>query len=222
MCVWFLLITGHVNTETSFQGLILFLDGLLKEGNISKSIACVIGAKKGGANPLSLFPLFPSPFDVCCAGYKNRRKRRSPRPEKTFWSPSPLSKHLDDSPPPYLEVWIRHWEIHRGADLRHLHISQVPPYLPPKILHNLCFSFLLSITSNPREIIYWRQCLCKICFGGGGGVQIRCIMGDVQVACITKLKLKNFLFDIVRLQAVNFIPALLLTFHSTITPATHY
>ena len=133
------------------------------------------GAKKGGANPLSLFPLFPSPFDVCCAGYKNRRKRRSPRPEKTFWSPPPLSKRLDDSPPPYLEVWIRHWEIHRGADLRHLHISQVPPYLPPKILHNLCFSFLL------------------------------------QVACITKLKLKNFLFDIVRLQAVNFIPALLLT-----------
>ena len=131
---------------------------------------------KGGANPLSLFPLFPSPFDFCCAGYKNRRKRRSPRPEKTFWSPPPLSKHLDDSPPPpYLEVWIRHWEIHRGADLRHLHISQVPPYLPPKILHNLCFSFLL------------------------------------QVACITKLKLKNFLFDIVRLQAVNFIPALLLT-----------
>ena len=175
VCVWFLLITGHVNTETSFQGLILFLDGLLKDGNISKSIACVAGAKKGGANPLSLFPLFPSPFDVCCAGYKNRRKRRSPRPEKTFWNPPPLSKRLDDSPPPYLEVWIRHWEIHRGADLRHLHISQVPPYLPPKILHYLCFSFLL------------------------------------QVACITKLKLKKFLFDIVRLQAVNFIPALLLT-----------
>ena len=92
----------HVNTETSFQGLILFLDGLLKEGNISKSIACVAGAKKGGANPLSLFPLFPSPFDVCSAGYKNRRKKRSPRPEKTFWSPPPLSKRLDDSPPPLI------------------------------------------------------------------------------------------------------------------------
>ena len=34
---------------------------------------------------------------------------------------------------------------------RHLHISHNGPYLPPKILHNLCFSFLLSITAVPRE-----------------------------------------------------------------------
>ena len=42
---------------------------------------------------------------------------------------------------------------------------------PPKILHNLCFSFLLGITAVPREIensVYAK-------FGG----QIRCIMGDV-------------------------------------------
>ena len=34
--------------------------------------------KKGALIPFPFFPLFPSPFDVCCAGYKNRRKRRSP------------------------------------------------------------------------------------------------------------------------------------------------
>ena len=36
--------------------------------------------------------------------------------------------------------------------IRHLHISHNAPYLPPKILHNLCFSFLLGITTVPREI----------------------------------------------------------------------
>ena len=30
--------------------------------------------------------------------------------------------------------------------------SHNAPYLPPKILHNLCFSFLLGITAVPREI----------------------------------------------------------------------
>ena len=34
----------------------------------------------------------------------------------------------------------------------HLHISHNASYLPPKILHNLCFSFLLGITAVPREI----------------------------------------------------------------------
>ena len=29
----------------------------------------------------------------------------------------------------------------------HLHISHNAPYLPTKVLHNLCFSFLLGITS---------------------------------------------------------------------------
>ena len=35
--------------------------------------------------------------------------------------------------------------------IRHIHISHNEPYLPPKILHNLCFSFLLGITAVPRE-----------------------------------------------------------------------
>ena len=34
----------------------------------------------------------------------------------------------------------------------HLHISHKATYLPPKILHDLCFSFLLGITAIPREI----------------------------------------------------------------------
>ena len=33
-----------------------------------------------------------------------------------------------------------------------LHISHNAPYLPPRILHNLCFSFLLGTTAVPREI----------------------------------------------------------------------
>ena len=36
--------------------------------------------------------------------------------------------------------------------IRHLHISHNAPYFPAKILHNLCFSFLLGITTVPREI----------------------------------------------------------------------
>ena len=59
-------------------------------------------------------------------------------------------------------VW--HWTDHCVKTFsclqckRHSHISQnASPYLPPppspqKILHNLCFSFLLGITAVPREI----------------------------------------------------------------------
>ena len=39
----------------------------------------------------------------------------------------------------------------KGA-LRQFLIPHDAPYLPPKILYNLCFSFLLSITAVPREI----------------------------------------------------------------------
>ena len=35
--------------------------------------------------------------------------------------------------------------------IRHLHISSNTPSLPPPILHNLHFSFLLGITVSPRE-----------------------------------------------------------------------
>ena len=40
----------------------------------------------------------------------------------------------------------------RKQYIRLLHISTNAPYLPPKILHNLCCSFLLGITAVPREI----------------------------------------------------------------------
>ena len=36
--------------------------------------------------------------------------------------------------------------------MRHFHISHHALYLLSKILHNLCFSFLLGITAVPREI----------------------------------------------------------------------
>ena len=59
----------------------------------------------------------------------------------------------------------------------HLTLSAPPP---PQILHNLCFLFLLGITAVPREIEsnayakYWGE--------GEGGGQLRCTVGDVQVA----------------------------------------
>ena len=55
-------------------------------------------------------------------------------------------------------VWGRGGESPHGLGggdvwhFRFLHISDNAPYLAPKILHNLCFSFLLGITAVPREI----------------------------------------------------------------------
>ena len=47
-------------------------------------------------------------------------------------------------------LWTRRSAI--GQCIRHLRISHNALYLPPKILHSLCFSFLLGITAVPREI----------------------------------------------------------------------
>ena len=40
----------------------------------------------------------------------------------------------------------------RKGEIHHFHISHNAPYLPPQILHNLCFLFLLGIIAVPREI----------------------------------------------------------------------
>ena len=40
------------------------------------------------------------------------------------------------------------WTIHF---IHHLYISHNAPFLPSKIFHNLCFSFILGITAVPRE-----------------------------------------------------------------------
>ena len=40
----------------------------------------------------------------------------------------------------------------KKCNICHFHVSHNPPYLPPKILHNLCFLFLMGITAVPREI----------------------------------------------------------------------
>ena len=49
---------------------------------------------------------------------------------------------------------------------------------PPKMFHNLCFSFLLVITDVPRQIE--NNADAKSFFGGER--QIRCIVGNVEVA----------------------------------------
>ena len=58
--------------------------------------------------------------------------------------------------------------------------SPITHLIPPKILYNLCFSFLLGITTVPRETenntyanFFWR-------WGVGEG-EVRCIMGNVEV-----------------------------------------
>ena len=60
---------------------------------------------------------------------------------------------------------------------RHLYISH---NAPPKILHNLCFSFLLDFIAVLREIV--NNAHAKFGRGGGGGGQRRCIMGNVEEA----------------------------------------
>ena len=63
--------------------------------------------------------------------------------------------------------------------IRQIHISHNAPHLPPKILRNLCFSFLFCIIAIPREIE--NNAYAKFCGeGGGGGGKMRCIMGNVE------------------------------------------
>ena len=50
-------------------------------------------------------------------------------------------------PPEYKNL-----EMFRSLCIHNLHISHYAPYLPPKILHSLCFSFLLGIKAVPRGI----------------------------------------------------------------------
>ena len=59
--------------------------------------------------------------------------------------------------------------------ISHFHISH---NAPPKILHNLCFSFLLGFIAVLREIE--NNAHANFGEGGGGGKgQTRCIMGNV-------------------------------------------
>ena len=67
--------------------------------------------------------------------------------------------------------------------MRHFHISHHALYLLSKILHNLCFSFLLGITAVPTEIE--NNTYAK--FGG----QMKCIMGNVEVAYSARHHLIN-------------------------------
>ena len=71
----------------------------------------------------------------------------------------------------------RLWDKNVYLHIRHFHITHNAPYLPTKILHNLCFSFLLGITAVQEKL----KTMLVQNFGG----QIRCIMGNVEVACAT-------------------------------------
>ena len=71
--------------------------------------------------------------------------------------------------------------------IRHLHISQNAPCLPPTILHKHCFQFLsgqLYYQGEMKTNGYIFFFFFFVREGGGGGT--RCIiMGDVQMANIT-------------------------------------
>ena len=56
-------------------------------------------------------------------------------------------------------------EMHKRS-IRYFHIDHKAPCLPPKILHNYCFQFLLGNTVVQREI---EDNGYAFFFGGGGG-----------------------------------------------------
>ena len=61
--------------------------------------------------------------------------------------------------------------------IHHLHISHNAPYSLPKILHSLCFPFLLGITAVPRKIE--NNAYAK--FWGANKVhRWRCVSGELQ------------------------------------------
>ena len=66
------------------------------------------------------------------------------------------------------------------SPVRHLHISHNAPHSPPKNLHNFVFHFSWVLQPSQGTL----KTMLK--YNLGGGVQIRCIMGDVQVANIIK------------------------------------
>ena len=64
-----------------------------------------------------------------------------------------------------------------NTPLPHFRNATYPP--PPQNLHNLCFSFLLGITTVPRETE--NNTYANFFWEGVRGEQIRCIMGNVEV-----------------------------------------
>ena len=79
-------------------------------------------------------------------------------------------------PPPPKQQRFFHMSIINSIPAEWPSLLPPPPTTPKKkkIFGNLCFSFLLGITGVPREIE--NNAYAKF------GEQIRCIMGDVEVA----------------------------------------
>ena len=63
--------------------------------------------------------------------------------------------------------------------IRYLHIYHNAPYLPPPLNFVFHFSWVLQLSQEKLKTVLMQN------FGG----QIRCIMGDVQVACYSKVEL---------------------------------
>ena len=86
-----------------------------------------------------------------------------------------LTFKIRPSAQPFLWKWdLFAWEW-KIISIRHLHISHDAPYLPPKIC--ITFVFHFSWVLQPSEEKLKTMLMQNL----GGGGQIRCIMGDVQV-----------------------------------------
>ena len=91
-----------------------------------------------------------------------------------FRVPKTLTFKIRPSAQPFLWKWdLFAWEW-KIISIRHLQISHDAPHLPPKICITFVFyfSWVLQPSQEKNAIFFF--------FLGGGG-QIRCIVGDVQV-----------------------------------------
>ena len=72
------------------------------------------------------------------------------------------------------------WMIRIPRVQRHFHISHNTPDLPSQILLNLCLFISPGYYSRPKR--NWKQCLCKIFFGEGGGANKVRYVENVEMA----------------------------------------
>ena len=70
-----------------------------------------------------------------------------------------------------------------------LHISHNAPYLPPRILHNLCFSFLLGTTAVQEKL---KTILMQ---NFGGQINGRCARGVFKNTADTPTKVIGFILN---------------------------
>ena len=128
-------------------------------------------------------------------------------------------------PPEYKNL-----EMFRSLCIRNLPFSHYTPYLPPKILHSLCFSFLLGIKAVPRGIennahakfwganevhCHFQQCLNTLWKSPKGPLNVSDVDNRVQKPC----QLSTMYCAI---WLVNFWPITILVKYLTILIALFY